>query len=91
MNDELGNVLVGIAKASREDMRLIQDAFKARWNTLTKEEANAFSVGQRVFFNDRQGRRIEGDIEKINRKSINVRVGEFNSYRVSPSLLGVVE
>tara|TARA_R110000824_G_scaffold44926_7_gene130354 strand:+ start:666 stop:944 length:279 start_codon:yes stop_codon:yes gene_type:complete len=84
-----GDVLLGIATADRQELRLIQDALKARWATLTKEEASAFTVGQRVFFVSKRGERVEGTIEKINRKTIGVKVNDWTSYRVSPSFLEV--
>jgi hypothetical protein len=91
MSQDIGVVLLGIATADRTEMKLIQDAFKSRWASLTLEEAGSFSVGQKVSFNGSSGV-IEAVVEKINRKSISVKctTHDWMKYRVSPSLLTVI-
>jgi len=85
----IAEVLLGIARANREEARLIQDALKARYNTLARDEATQFRIGMTVSFTH-QNKEIEGVVEKINRKSINVNT-PFGGWRISPSLLTVVE
>jgi urease alpha subunit len=68
---------------------IIREALRARWDILTKEEAKSFSIGQKVFF-IKAGRRIEGIVMKVNRKTVNIEVDPFTSYRVSPSFLKVI-
>ena len=88
-NPNIGEVLLGIAQADRAEVRLIQDALKARYNTLARDEATQFRIGMKVSFTHGK-EEIEGEVVKINRKSIGVET-HIGQWRVSPSLLTVVE
>jgi hypothetical protein len=64
---------------------LMQD-FKTRRAVLNARVAQSFRVGDQVEFDGRYGRKEQGQITKINTKSILVKTLTTN-WKVSPSLL----
>lgn len=49
--------------------------------------AARFNVGERVSFNDQEGKEYIGKIIRINQKTISVEVNEERYYKVHPSML----
>jgi hypothetical protein len=55
-----------------------------------RETRKQFRIGATVSWNGKNGKKT-GVVQKINQKSINVLVGEWDEWRVSPALLTLVE
>jgi uncharacterized protein YijF (DUF1287 family) len=70
----------------RADLNLVTDLHKQASRFLVAREASKFVVGDTVQFTSTRGRLIEGIVEKVNRKTINISTSTV-SWRVSPSLL----
>jgi len=70
----------------RTDLNLVTDLHKQASRFLAAREASKFTIGDTVQFTSTRGRLIEGIVEKVNRKTINISTSTV-SWRVSPSLL----
>ena len=57
------------------EVRAIYDAYKNRDDRLSRTAVMNFAIGDRVYFNSKQGRK-NGVIERINAKTIGVLVTE---------------
>jgi len=75
---------------NKDEIHELWNILKGRSRQLEEQLTYAFNVGNKVYFNNK-GIKTEGIIEKVNRKSISVKVGEFAHWNVSPSLLTKVE
>lgn len=70
------------------------DALRVRFDRLTLAAAQGFRAGDKVWFDSKstsathRGRQ-EGVVERVNAKSVTVRVGPFK-WKVAPSLLNKV-
>ena len=74
-------------KMDREDLDLAVDLHNIRSKNLIMMAAMKFTVGDTVQFTS-GARLIEGIVEKVNRKTINVSTHTpVQKWRVSPSLL----
>ena len=76
-----------IRSADAGTINVIIKEIKKRQSVMQQEIASQFSVGQSVSFMTKKGDTQSGIIEKINRKSIIVRVDARITWKVSPSLL----
>jgi len=79
-------------KMDRDDLNHAVELHKARSKNLTTLSAMKFTVGDTVQFTS-GSRLIEGIVDKVNRKTINVSTHTWPStqtWRVSPSLLSKV-
>ena len=72
----------------RTDLNLVAELHKQTSRAVSAREASKFIVGDTVQFTS-GSRLIEGIVEKVNRKTINVSTHTQN-WRVSPSLLSKV-
>ena len=72
-------------KMDRDDLDNVVELHKARSRDLITLTAMKFTVGDTVQFTS-GARLIEGIVEKVNRKTINVST-HTQKWRVSPSLL----
>ena len=70
----------------RSDLNLVVDLHKAATRLISRQEASKFIVGDEVEFRSGSSL-IQGIVEKVNRKTINVSVEFGRNWRVSPSLL----
>ena len=70
----------------RTDLNLVTNLHKQTSRFLVAREASKFVIGDTVQFTSTRGRLIEGIVEKVNRKTINISTSTV-SWRVSPSLL----
>ena len=70
----------------RSDLNLVVDLHKTATRLISRHEASKFSVGDEVEFRSGSSL-IQGIVEKVNRKTINVSVEFGRNWRVSPSLL----
>lgn len=78
-----------IRTANVSQLNEIISEVKARQRSLQAEVALNFYKGQKVSFASRTGELVEGNIEKVNQKTIKVRQtnGRNVLWTVSPSLL----
>jgi len=77
-----------IEKMDYWELKHVQNAIKRRWGDLTAKLARELEVGDPVWFEDRNNKRVTGVVEKVNRKTVIVNVGFGGaSWRVSPQLL----
>ncbi len=93
MSSEKVTTLYGlIAQLDFDEAYEVQDALIARIDLLAKKQRNTFRVGDRVRFDDKRGTPMNGEIIKIMRKNIKVRVDDnLLVWSVHPSFLEVIE
>jgi len=88
--NEMKSLYSLFAKMDREDLDHANNLRNIRINKLVSSESSKFSVGDIVEFTARNSR-INAIIEKVNRKTINVRDNATGmKWRVSPSFLTLV-
>jgi hypothetical protein len=75
-----------IRNADRADLNAMIKEIKARQSAIQNETADAFSVGQNVYFTAKRGGLVKGVIQKINKQTIKVKADDA-LWSVSPSLL----
>jgi hypothetical protein len=92
MNEKLTTLYGLIAQLDFEEAYEVQEALSARMDLLGNKQRNTFRVGDRVVFDDKRGIPMNGEIIKIMRKNIKVRVDDtFQQWSVHPSFLEVIE
>jgi len=84
-HSEIATLRALFQKMDRADLNHVVELHKARSKNLTTLAAMNFTVGDTVQFTS-GSRLIEGIVEKVNRKTINVST-HTQKWRVSPSLL----
>jgi uncharacterized pyridoxamine 5'-phosphate oxidase family protein len=76
---------------SIEDLKKVQAMLRARADTLQRTTLSHFRVGQKVYFvSSRTGRKIVGQIRKINQKTISIITDDSEQWKVSASLVHYV-
>ena len=71
-----------------DDLRAITNAIRCRRDELSSRIKNKFRVGQRVWFLSKtKNEKVYGVVYKIDKKNIQVKVDDYNIWRVSPNLL----
>ena len=75
-----------IRNADHADLNALIKEIKARQSAIQNETADAFRVGQSVYFTAKRGALVKGVIQKINKQTIKVKADDA-VWRVSPSLL----
>ena len=86
----LEQVKAGILGLSNSEIDEVVSTIRFRRNEIGRQVKNQFNVGDKVWFNKSQdGQRVDGVVNKINRKNIQVRENDRNwvVWNVSPSLL----
>lgn len=84
---DLALAIALVDKADKDDLRKLQDVMKRRWSAIDSMAVAQFQIGSRVQFSAR-GQQVTAVVEKINQRSVTVRL-EANGMRwkVSGSLL----
>tara|TARA_R110000824_G_scaffold73222_1_gene186527 strand:+ start:5085 stop:5360 length:276 start_codon:yes stop_codon:yes gene_type:complete len=73
---------------SMDDLTAITSAIRCRRDELSSRIKYKFRVGQRVWFLSKtKNEKVYGVIHQIDKKNIQVKVDDYNIWRVSPSLL----
>ena len=73
---------------SMDDLRAITNAIRCRRTELSNRLKGNFRIGQRVWFLSKtKNEKVYGVIHQIDKKNIQVKVDDYNIWRVSPSLL----
>ena len=83
--NEMKDLYVLFAKMDRDDLDHVVQLHKIQSKKLIAAVASKFTVGDTVQFTS-GSRIIEGIVEKVNRKTINIST-HTQKWRVSPSLL----
>jgi co-chaperonin GroES (HSP10) len=76
-----------IMKMNREELNEVIRMVKARREHLATAATTKFKVGDKVVFAARHNQKIEGLIEKINRKNIVVNAQQNGRWTVAATLL----
>jgi len=72
---------------SLDELKEINEAIGYQWKAIQKTQARAFRVGDKVTFVAKQGTVYNGVVEKVNQKTVAVKTGPYQTWRVSPSVL----
>ena len=71
-----------------DDLRAITNAIRCRRTELSNRLKSGFKVGDNVWFLSKtKNEKVYGVVYKIDKKNIQVKVDDYNIWRVSPSLL----
>jgi len=79
-----------IRNMNNDELNQIVDAIKLQRTYLARTTARAMAIGDTVEFEAR-GRVVRGTVTKINRKTVVVREQGYGQWKVTASLLRVVE
>lgn len=75
--------------------KLVVSEIRARQKEVAKEKSSSFKIGQRVWFIDRAGRRVEGVLRQFLPKNLAIDVDNglagIVKWKVSPHLVKAVE
>jgi uncharacterized protein YkvS len=83
--------LTAIHKMSSSELNLVVEAVKLRRTALAKTAARKITRGDRVRFTGRGGATVRGCVEKVNPKTVVVDAGVDGKWKVTASMLTVVE
>ena len=71
----------------RDLNRRIVEELDLRHRARQRKALLAFEVGDRVFFNDPEGRRHDGTVVRVNPKTLTIRTDRMMTWRVAPTLV----
>ena len=92
-----GKMVDFIEKLNPDELRTLNKLVIQKIHETSREIALSFRKGDKVYFNDRRGKRHEGKVERVNRKNITVfeEASKTNPYpitwSVSPMFLNRVD
>lgn len=75
-----------IFDCSEEELRQISKIAKRAWSVLQQKKVTNFAIGDTVTFNAK-GVVLTGTVEKINQKTVSVRVSPTERWKVTGTLL----
>ena len=78
--------ITAIRNCNNDELNQVIEAIKLQRTYLARSTARALAVGDTVQFTGRNGRRVTGTVEKVNRKTVIVRDG-LTKWKVTASLL----
>jgi transcription antitermination factor NusG len=88
MSAKSTKVVAGIyALTTVEELREVTAALNLQWKVLQSRAAQGFRVGDKVTFVAKMGQTFSGVVEKVNQKTVAVKTGPYQTWRVSPNLL----
>ena len=90
MNKKLQNTISDIYEMNGTDLSAIIEAVKLRRNQLHTADAHKFRFGDRVRFQGRQGRTLQGTVERVKIKYILVRTDAGQRWNVPGSHLTLI-
>ena len=76
-----------LSELSSEELKAVRLELKAECDYRIQETAFLFRNGDQVEFNGRRGEVIRGHVEKVNQKTIIVRVSADQKWKVTATLL----
>ena len=74
-----------------EELNQLIEAFKLQRTYLARQSARSLMIGDTVTFTGRQGRKVVGTVEKINRKTVVVNSPSQGKWKVTASMLTSLE
>ena len=82
--------IIEICNMNNDELNQVIEAIKRQRTYLARTTARAMAIGDTVEF-DARGRTVRGTVTKINRKTVIVNEPGYGSWKVTASLLRVVE
>ena len=76
-----------IENMNHEELNKVAQAINERRRCLNGNAIKSFTVGDAVWFIDKHNHIVNGNVSKVNRKTIGVLTPYGEKWRVSPSLL----
>lgn len=83
---DISDVEAFIMNASKEDVEAIYSALKYKHSKEIRSATSKFSVGDKVSFIGRNGTKIVGIVDRINRKTVSIKT-DVGMWRVTSTLL----
>jgi hypothetical protein len=83
---KLSEVLLNISKMNSNELNSVIDMVNRTRSFQISQVANSFHVGDKVYFKNRQGRKVRGVVAKVNPKNIKVKT-EQGVWNVTATLL----
>lgn len=81
------NRAIMFQKWDNDQINSMIQAIKYARGQLTKQNIRAIQLGSKVKFVDRNGRSMSGDVTKVAKKYVTVRINSTTVYRVPANLL----
>lgn len=88
--NKVQKAITEIRNMNNDELNQVIEAIKLQRNWLARTTARAMAVGDTVEFEAR-GRVVTGVVTKINRKTVIVREAGYGNWKVTASLLKVVD
>ena len=76
---------------SSAELDQLIEAFKLQRTYLARQSARSLMIGDTVTFTGRQGHKVIGTVEKINRKTVVVNSPSQGKWKVTASMLSSLE
>lgn len=83
--------VTAIRNMNNDEINQVVEAIKLQRTYLARNTARALAVGDTVRFQGRDGRKVVGTVEKVNRKTVIVNEAGHGRWRVTASLLTRVD
>lgn len=84
--NQVQTTIAAIHNMNSDELNQVVEAIKMQRTFLARSTARALSIGDRVEFQGRRGR-VQGVVEKVNRKTVLVRASDGVRWKVTASLL----
>ena len=91
MNTKLKDIITDIYTMNAEDINVLVDAIKMRRNQLAKQTTRIVRRGDKVEFDSKYGGVTSGTVTKVNQKTIVIDCGSEGNWKVSASMVRLVE
>lgn len=85
------NQPVALNELTKEEIDAIYALYKNAVDVFKRKEIIKFYVGQSVWFISRKGYRVDGEVIKVNTKSVKIKSEDHGVWNVSSSLLKITE
>ena len=84
-----------VNRLSEDDLRFLNRLIVERLKLISQARATTllanFTKGDRVVFRTSEGRRVEGTVLRLNKKSVSVVTDDGHQWNFSPGLLNLVK
>lgn len=84
-----------IKQLNEEDLLFLNRMIVERLKLLSQARATSqmarFTKGERVYFQTSEGDRVEGNVLRLNKKTVSIITDDGDQWNVSPGLLQLVE
>ena len=79
--------VTAIRNMNNDELNQVIEAIKLQRTFLARSTARSLCVGDTVSFTGRNGRKVVGTVEKINRKTVIVAESGYGRWKVTASML----